>query len=591
MSIKSFNSVRNVKTHRSLMNLNKELRFDADMFNLYPTLVMDCIPGDSIDLSAEVVVRMNPLAVPIMHRIDWYFHAYAVPYRILDPKFENYIFGQPDETTPEGSQFPDNVPRSRISTPINGNNVGIGGYTRAGSLLDFLYNWENEVSNAFSPNNLPIGPLVNYFPLGAYYKIWDEQYRDKNVIPYSTQYGRLPYNAQGISNQIPMAANITGVPSGSQLLGNVPPEVVTSKGLLRRALKKDYFTAALPWQQRGASNAIPFSGLIKLVADPAVANADNYQPVQVGSMPAGNGYLLSPTPSQQNNLLVNAFNKMYVDLTRKPDGTPSAGVFNVNDLREMWQIQMFKEGLATGGVRYTETLRKIFNVAPRDERLQRPEYIGGAKGSMIISEVLQTSASVASGSTQNLQTPQGNMSGHGISAGGSHLGRYFCKEHCVIMVLLSFLPQTLYPQGINRQWLRSSRYEFFLPYFENWSEQAIKISEIFPYFSNTTDPNQEKYFAYINRYDEYRFQKSEVHGLFRTTYARWHMGRTFTSMPLYNSGFIYPSETEVNNIWKRGMAVPSESMFMCAVAHRVSASRPMVLIAEPGRVDHVGRSL
>ena len=46
---------------------------------------------------------------------------------------------------------------------------------------------------------------------------------------------------------------------------------------------------------------------------------------------------------------------------------------------------------ARGGVRYTEFLRSHFGVSPRDERLQRPEYVGGSKAPIIVSEVLQTS--------------------------------------------------------------------------------------------------------------------------------------------------------------------------------------------------------
>ena len=67
----------------------------------------------------------------------------------------------------------------------------------------------------------------------------------------------------------------------------------------------------------------------------------------------------------------------------------SATTFNVADLRLAFQIQKFLERNARAGARYTEFLRSHFGVSPRDERLQRPEYIGGSKAPVIISEVLR----------------------------------------------------------------------------------------------------------------------------------------------------------------------------------------------------------
>ena len=51
-----------------------------------------------------------------------------------------------------------------------------------------------------------------------------------------------------------------------------------------------------------------------------------------------------------------------------------------------------------------------FGVKPRDDRLQRPEYLGGSKNPVIISEVLQTSSTDAT-------SAQGNLAGHGITVG------------------------------------------------------------------------------------------------------------------------------------------------------------------------------
>ena len=75
---------------------------------------------------------------------------------------------------------------------------------------------------------------------------------------------------------------------------------------------------------------------------------------------------------------------------------------------------------ARAGVRYTSFLRAHYGVSPRDDRLQRPEYIGGSKAPVIVSEVLQTS--------QTGTTPQGNMAGHGLTAQKSYVAKYHAVE-------------------------------------------------------------------------------------------------------------------------------------------------------------------
>ena len=97
----------------------------------------------------------------------------------------------------------------------------------------------------------------------------------------------------------------------------------------------------------------------------------------------------------------------------------SATTFNVADLRLVFQIQKWLERNARSGVRYTEFLHSHFGTSPRDDRLQRPEYIGGSKSPVIVSEVLQTGSSDAT-------SPQGNMAGHGISVSSTYCGKFSC---------------------------------------------------------------------------------------------------------------------------------------------------------------------
>ena len=51
-----------------------------------------------------------------------------------------------------------------------------------------------------------------------------------------------------------------------------------------------------------------------------------------------------------------------------------------------------------------------FGVKSSDARLQRAEYLGGGRQPVVISEVLNTSATAGE--------PQANMAGHGYASGG-----------------------------------------------------------------------------------------------------------------------------------------------------------------------------
>ena len=75
---------------------------------------------------------------------------------------------------------------------------------------------------------------------------------------------------------------------------------------------------------------------------------------------------------------------------------------DVSEMRYAVQVQKFLERSARAGYRYTEHLGAHFGVNPRDDRLHRPEYIGGTVSPVMISEVLQTGATTD-------DTPQGNL--------------------------------------------------------------------------------------------------------------------------------------------------------------------------------------
>jgi hypothetical protein len=382
-----------------------------------------------------------------------------------------------------------------------------------GTLWDFILGGGINV-------NIPYEDAPNAFPKQAYNFIYNEYYRDENFIE---------------------------------------PVDLMQDQILKCAWEKDYFTSAQPQQQRGTSPSFPIEGF----GNVGVIRDDGTLSKISGS--GNTSYTSGGTYGISNSGGTGGTKRDFVT------SLENASLFNMNDLRLAVQLQLWMERNQRGGVRYTEFLHSHFNVSPKDERLDRPEYIGGAKIPVIVSEVLQTSAN------ENDVSPQGNLAGHGIAATTQRCGTYFVKEFGLIMGLLSIRPRTVYTQGIDRMFLKKTPFDFIFPEFTHLSEQAIKGMEI--YASNNHTFNNSNW-AFIPQYDHYRYRKNTIANNMRDYFAYWHMARQFTTAPQLNENFITMNPT------KRIFAVESEPGLVINWGNLITAIRPIPVMGEPGRMDH-----
>lgn len=390
--------------------------------------------------------------------------------------------------------------------------------TTEGSLWDFF---------GFPVGIDPNGAYPIDFPRRAYNLVWNEYYRDENL-------------------QTEVA--------------------LTNETILNRAWEKDYFTSSLPWQQRGTAPALPISGTSHALWTGASFNQSGVDnAVGFTNSSSAQHMIVGLGASQAAANALAMFNNNTVDLS-------TATTFDIADLRLAFQIQKWMERNARAGVRYTEFLRAHFGVAPRDERLQRPEYIGGSKAPCIISEVLQTSSTDAT-------SAQGNLAGHGITVSNAYCGKYHAQEFGLIIGIMSIMPRSAYSQGIDKQWLRKTKYDFFFPEFANLSEQAILNAEI----CATGDTNHNNdIFGYQGRYDEMRTKNSQIVSGMRSTFDYWHLGRQFDTLtpPQLNADFVKCVPR------KDIFAVPSEPGLIVNFANIIKAFRPLPYMAVPGLIDH-----
>lgn len=521
-----FNKVENRFPPRSLFDLSHEKKLTCDMGQLVPVLCEEMVPGDTFKISNEIVIRMQPLVAPILHEINAFVHYFFVPFRLLWDGWENFITGGVDG---EDSQEPP------VWIPASFND------TAPGTLWDYL--GFPSIPMVPDPND-PTMMLPSAFPKRAYNLVWDEYYREQNL-----------------------QATIKTHPHGLDYEN-------TGGSVFNRCWEKDYFTSALLWPQRGPAPALPITGIGSAVfpgdINPVISTANGVYPMYPSDAANPTEFTVNGAGAI-NNTAANLLRVRKTDLNNNMIDFSTASTFDIADLRLAFQMQRWMERNMRGGVRYTEFLRAHFGVTPRDDRLQRPEYIGGSKSPLIISEVLQTSSTDA-------ESPQGTMVGHGITADRNFIANYTAKEYGVMIGILSIMPRTSYQQGISRQWLRKTRYDYYFPEFANLSEQEVYSGEL--YWQPIGENN--KIFGYQGRYDEMRYRPNTVHGLFKSDLNHWHLGRIFSSQPYLNAGFVSVNPAET----KRIFAVENEPGFLVSFGNVIRAVRPLPAFGTPGLIDH-----
>lgn len=523
-----FSKIQVERPRRSLFNLSHTRSFDCEMGQCIPVLIEEVMPGDKFKLGNEFIVRFQPTVAPIPDNIDVKVDYFEVPHRLV---FNRELDGQTTVTEGEETRYIDNSFENFITLGVNGEDTismpkweVSSGKNGACSLWDYCGFPTGVIPTGLSAPTDMVKRSINL--------IWNEFYRDENL-----------------QDKI---------------------NIKTNEDVLYANWSKDYFTSAFLERQRGVSPSFPINSkfvisnigdVTGMTSDFKFPNSSNW----IAKKTSDGKIYFTNTKSGTGNLTDEEVNELMN--AALPIASTS---FNMNDFRLAYKIQLWQERNLFGGVRYVEFLRAHFGTAPRDEVLQRPRYLGGTRTPVIATEVLQQS--------ETGTTPQGNFTGHLLTADANHVSVVDVKEFGYIIGIMRIMPKARYTQGIEKQFLRNSPYEYPFPEFVGLSEDAIKNEEIFTQDGDGTgDTDNRGVWGYQGHLDEFRVRTSKVLGNLRGNLDYWTLARKFNSLPALNGDFIKCQPS------KRIFAVTTQSTPACVVDffNKVKALRPIPYYATP----------
>lgn len=531
---------------RSRFQRNSDNKTTFNTGELIPIYLDEVLPGDTHEIDMACVMRMATPIFPVMDNAFCDFYFFFVPNRLLWEHWKEFM-GENKETawTPKTEY---SIPQ--VTAPAEG--------WAEGTLADYL-GLPTKVKNI----------SVSALPGRAYGLIYNEWFRNQNV----TQPTLVEVTD----------ATTTGKNDGS----NTNDSAITLAKPLKAAKVFDYYTGALPEPQKGEPITIPITGsapigLYNASTGDVTTNSAKMKQIfaDAGLVATDGAYQASywdpgDGPTANKGLAVGRLTgSIYTGVSLGAD-LSSVNATTINQLRQAFQIQKLLEKDARGGTRYREVLREHFGVISPDSRMQIPEYLGGYRLPINVSQVIQTS------STDNT-SPQGNTAALSVTTMNKPMFTKSFTEHGFIMGLAVVRTDQTYQQGIDRMWSRKGRYDYYWPVLANIGEQAILNKEIYA----EGNPNDDMAFGYQEAWADYRYKPSKVTGLFRSNATQsldaWHYAQDYKSLPFLGTQWMEQSDTEM----KRTLAVQNQPDFIADFYFMNKTTRCMPVYSIPGLIDH-----
>lgn len=517
-----------VKTYkRTAFPLSHSIRTTLNIGQVVPTGCWECVPGDTFKFGQVATLELQPLISPFYGELWQESLAFFVSYDSLEMASDGGSFTEllKGVTDPQHDALP--VPKWNMNkTDVDSSNVIKS--TKIGSLWDKM------------------GFPLNLTAL------------DDDVTPIA--YPQRAYNM--VANEYILDEN------------QDTPVNLDDNNIITCCYKKDLFTSAFDSPQKGTAPYLELTGSASAVWSNDILNElvgliSNYQEIRSGiAQGTGNKVAAESTklqgtistgssasPNTKLNGSVSTYssgaaqdsdlgvkiNQAFLDLLNNNSLNMSQIItFNIDDLRLLNKLQLWLERNQIVGTRTKEYLLANYGIAPSDETLQRPVFLGRLRTPVKITTTIAQS--------QTATLPQGHKTGNGSSSQAVMFKKWHCKEPGLIIIVSFVRPKISYSQGINRMWIKPSVYDYFNPIFENLGQQGIYNAEIYADGS----ANDNGIFGYTDRYNELKYIPDITCGELRANQSlqSWSISRHFAQLPTLSSAFLHVNATDYDYLFQ-----------------------------------------
>lgn len=484
-----FEKVKIYKPGRTAFKLNYQNRTTQCIGECVPSMAKLCMPGDTWRFGQVATVELQPMIAPSKGDLWLESCAFFVPLDILalegEEKFTNILVGQTD--------YQKAVPIPKWSFDITDvDSDGKLNETKYNTLWD-KFGFPLGLPATLSDDVKPIGYLQR-----GYNSIYNEWIRDEN--------------------------------SDSEV-------DLTSNKIQTCCYKKDYFTSVFDSPQHGEAPTLPLTGLATLEWESVIKKVLSESPTFATSNINGTASELKINfnqsvgndDNQRFDDFISALKNLKIDLSE-------IITFNIDDLRLLKRLQIWLERTQLCGTRTKEFLLCNYGIAPNDETLQRPVFLGRLRTPIQISSNI---SSVESGST-----PQGHKTGNATGQNAVLFKKWVCKEPGIIYIISFVRPKATYQQGIDREWIMKDIFDYPNPIFQDLGQQAVLNAEI---YAQGTDEDkgiagyQENYVHFKTAHDinTGRLRINSA-GSGELNLEQWSIQRKFASLPdLTSTSFLH----------------------------------------------------
>lgn len=569
--------IESVQIPRAYFNRDQIKITSMEAGLIYPIDAQLLLPNDLIELDTQAVIRQQPTRKPSYTEYRLQTRTFVVAIRNLWKDIYRFMTGYKEYSLT--AKFEEPLPTWK-PTDIS--------KTMPGTLWDMLGYPTDCIPDK---DSLPMS-----FWKDAYNYIWDLYFRDQT--------------------------------KQTSILKDGEPASSTNEDLLRIGYDNDYFIEVLPFQALTDPIALPLTGETKTTfpnnIDIISTTLKGGGPVVGWPQQNGNirfsGIGIEDETGGKIEIKDNA--TLYINketLNKNTVSMENISSVLISDLRYAFALQLYAEMNARGGIRDNEFLLLHYGVAPSDETLGRPKYLGGSTINILTSEVLQTSET-------STTEPLGQMGGHGLGAGeGGHIN-YHAKEYCVLLTLAYIKPNTIYGgQQMPKEFSLKSLYDFPLPIFGHLSEQPVYGRELMcksikkpmvdtadtklkTYAGDDQTTEAVKYNSLILGYNPvYEWARkrtpAQIHGLLKMQqrYKKDKPNEILKTYNLYDWAdsriFDINTEPRINDqfiqvvIDNRNFTIIDDtinkSQFIVWFNNKCDAWRPISKLGTPGRIDHI----